>query len=142
MSLANDPVVTIGEVREEYRTITGRERDLGMSQYELLLRRLLRLVPEETKIHLWSDMDYGGFNILSQLRKEVGMQVEPFLMDVSTFEKYASLSRPLTQADIRNLKRLALNPRLRDIQPVIEHLVKRGLKLEQEAIENVNQKAA
>jgi uncharacterized protein DUF4194 len=40
LSLANDPVVTIGEVREEYRTITGKERDLGIVQYENLLRRL------------------------------------------------------------------------------------------------------
>ena len=48
LSLANDPVVTLGEVREEYRTITGRERDLGMSQYELLLRRLRSLGLVET----------------------------------------------------------------------------------------------
>jgi hypothetical protein len=40
LSLANDPIVTIGEVREEYRTITGKERDLGVVQYEMLLRRL------------------------------------------------------------------------------------------------------
>jgi len=40
LSLANDPVVTLGEVREEYRTITGKERDLGIVQYETLLRRL------------------------------------------------------------------------------------------------------
>lgn len=40
LSLASDPVVTIGEVREEYRTITGKERDLGIIQYEALLRRL------------------------------------------------------------------------------------------------------
>ena len=40
LSLAQDPVVTIGEVRDEYRTITGKERDLGMVQYETLLRRL------------------------------------------------------------------------------------------------------
>jgi hypothetical protein len=40
LSLANDPVVTIGEVREEYRTLTGRERDLGIVQYENLLKRL------------------------------------------------------------------------------------------------------
>jgi len=40
LSLAQDPVVTIGEVREEYRTITGRERDLGITQYENLLRHL------------------------------------------------------------------------------------------------------
>lgn len=48
LSLANDPVVTIGEVREEYRTITGRERDLGVSQYEMLLRRLRSLGLVET----------------------------------------------------------------------------------------------
>jgi hypothetical protein len=40
LSLANDPVVTIGEVREEYRAITGKERDLGVVQYETLLRKL------------------------------------------------------------------------------------------------------
>jgi hypothetical protein len=39
-SLAQDPVVTIGDVREEYRTITGKERDLGVGQYETLLRHL------------------------------------------------------------------------------------------------------
>ena len=40
LSLANDPVVTIAEVREEYRTITGKERTLGVSQYKDLLTRL------------------------------------------------------------------------------------------------------
>jgi hypothetical protein len=40
LSLANDPVATIGEVRDEYRTITGKERDLGIVQYENLLRHL------------------------------------------------------------------------------------------------------
>ena len=40
LSLANDPVVTIAEVREEYRTITGKERALGVSQYKELLTRL------------------------------------------------------------------------------------------------------
>ncbi len=43
LSLAADPVVTVAEVREEYRTITGRERDLGIGQYETLLRRLRAL---------------------------------------------------------------------------------------------------
>lgn len=43
LSLATDPVVTIGEVREEYRTITGKERDLGIGQYEAILSRLRRL---------------------------------------------------------------------------------------------------
>ena len=43
LNLASDPVVTIGEVREEYRIITGKERDLGVGQYEAILRNLKRL---------------------------------------------------------------------------------------------------
>ncbi len=43
LRLAMDPVVTVGEVREEYRTLTGKERDLGVVQYETLLRRLRKL---------------------------------------------------------------------------------------------------
>ncbi len=43
LSLATDPVVTVGEIREEYRTITGKERDLGIGQYETIMRGLRRL---------------------------------------------------------------------------------------------------
>ena len=43
LRLVADPVVTLGEVREEYRTITGKERDLGIGQYEAILRQLRRL---------------------------------------------------------------------------------------------------
>jgi len=43
LSLAKDPVVTLGEVREEYRTITGKERDLGIGQYDRLMRRMRNL---------------------------------------------------------------------------------------------------
>ncbi len=40
LSLAKDPVITVGEIREEYRTITGKERDLGVGQYDTLMRRM------------------------------------------------------------------------------------------------------
>jgi hypothetical protein len=48
LSLAADPVVTVGDLREEYRTITGKERDLGIGQYEDILRRLRNLGLIET----------------------------------------------------------------------------------------------
>ncbi len=97
------------------------------------IRRLLKLIPETTPIHLWSDMDYGGFNILSQLRRHVRHQVHPYLMDIPTFENYTHLSRPLTQTDIRNLKQLCTRPELANIRSTIEYLIHCSLKLEQEA---------
>jgi hypothetical protein len=44
-------------------------------------------------------------------------------------------SRPLTASDRANLKKLLIRPELRDARPVIEHLLKRGVKLEQEGVE-------
>jgi hypothetical protein len=99
------------------------------------VRRVLRLLPESVPIYLWSDLDYGGFNILSQLRRTIGEQVQPYLMDIDTLEANIPRARPLTASDRTNLKRLLLKPELRDVRLVIEHLLKRGLKLEQEGVE-------
>ena len=98
------------------------------------IRRLLQLIPVTTPIYLWSDMDYGGFNILSQLRQYVNAKIQPHLMDIFTFDQYAHLSRPLTSTDVRNLQHLCNRPELADAKSTIEHLIHRGLKLEQEAI--------
>jgi DNA topoisomerase VI subunit A len=99
------------------------------------VRRVLRLLPETTPIYLWSDLDYGGFNILSQLRRFVSEQIQPYLMDIDTLESNIPRARPLTTSDRTNLKRLLLRPELCDVHSVIEHLLKRGLKLEQEGVE-------
>lgn len=98
------------------------------------IRHILCLIPEQTPIYLWADLDYGGFNILSQLRRHVSRRVQPYWMDIATFDVYAHLSRPLTQHDERNLRQLASRAELEDVQPVLEHLCKRRLKLEQEAL--------
>jgi hypothetical protein len=100
------------------------------------IRCLLRLIPEETEIKLWSDMDYGGFNILSQLRRYINKQITPYLMEINTLETNILRARPLTTSDRANLQHLFRRPELRDVHPVIEHLLKRGLKLEQEGIED------
>ncbi len=102
------------------------------------MRRLLRLIPDATPIYHWSDLDYGGFNILSQLRRLVDERVQPYRMDAATLEANYQRSRPLTVADRANLKKILIRPELRDVCPTIETLLKRGVKLEQEGVENVS----
>ncbi len=99
------------------------------------IRGILRLLPKSTPIYLWSDLDYGGFNILRQLRRTVSEKIQPYLMDIDTLEANISRTQPLTASDRTSLKRLLLHPDLRDVRLIIEHLLKRGLKLEQEGIE-------
>ena len=98
------------------------------------VRHILGLIPGPTPIYLWSDLDYGGFNILSQLRRQVTPCVQPYRMDIADFEAHAHFSRPLTLNDERNLKHLLSRLELKDVYPAIDHLLKRGLKLEQEAL--------
>ena len=99
------------------------------------IRRILRLLPKSTPIYLWSDLDYGGFNILRQLRRTVSEEIQPYLMDIDTLEANIARARPLTTSDRTNLKRLSLHPDLRDVRVIIEHLLRRCLKLEQEGVE-------
>jgi hypothetical protein len=142
VTIHTDSVLCIENLTSFHEFIRARGIDNG--QYAIIclmgnpsppIRRFLQLVPETTLVRLWSDMDYGGFNILSQLRRYVRYQIHPYLMDISTFEKYARLSHPLTQTDIRNLKHLYARPELFDMRSIIKYLIHRGLKLEQEAIQ-------
>ena len=82
----------------------------------------------------WADLDYGGLRILAQLRAHVSRRFRPYRMDVETLEAHARWAQPLTRGDARNLRRLMRHATLVDMRPVIEHMLARGLKLEQEAV--------
>ncbi len=97
-------------------------------------RHLLRCLPEETDLQVWADLDYGGLNILAQLREQVNGNAKPYLMDIETLEAHSRWARPLTSADVNNLSRLQRRHSLTDMQSLIAHMLQRGLKLEQEAI--------
>jgi hypothetical protein len=99
-----------------------------------LLKHLSASLSENIPLYVWADLDYGGFNILAQLRKEITPRFMPSNMDVDTFNQFEQFARPLTLSDRRNLARQAKHIELNDVRPVIVYLLKRGLKLEQEAI--------
>ncbi len=97
-------------------------------------RHLLSCLPLETPLLVWADIDYGGLNILAQLRDQVNRHAQPYRMDIETLEAHAQWARPLTPADVRHLNRLLHRASIADLRPLIEHMLRRGLKLEQEAI--------
>jgi hypothetical protein len=99
-----------------------------------LLSCLEQSQPEPVPIYVWADLDYGGLNILAQLRQQVSPFCRPYRMDAETLDAFAAFARPLTQNDRRNFARLCSRPDLSDMGPVIAHLLRRGIKLEQEAI--------
>jgi len=99
-----------------------------------LLRCLADGLPPDVPLLLWADVDYGGLNILAQLRQQVSARFAPYRMDVETLEAHAHWAHPLTSTDERNLARLSHHPALADVHPLIDHMLRRGIKLEQEAV--------
>lgn len=97
-------------------------------------RHLVRHIPSDVAIAVWADLDYGGFNILAQVREQVDPRASPYRMDIATFEAHRAWARPLSPGDTRNLQRLQRRASLADVEPVIAYLLQQGLKLEQEAI--------
>jgi len=101
-------------------------------------RHLLRCLAQDLSPHvsllLWADIDYGGLSILAQLRRQVSTHVVPYRMDQATLEAHAHWAHPLSTADERNLTRLRRHPALTDMRSLIDYMLVRGLKLEQEAV--------
>ena len=103
-----------------------------------LLARLAETLPAEIPLQVWADLDYGGLNILAQLRKLISPRFLPYRMDVATLDAHIRWARPLTENDRRLLARLQGYASLADLQSVIAHMLERGLKLEQEAVQLAN----
>jgi len=99
-----------------------------------LLRCLAGDLAPDTPLHLWADIDYGGLNILAQLRRLVSPRFIPHQMDVATLDKFSRWGHPLTHSDERNLTRLRRHPLLEDMAPLIDYMLRQGIKLEQEAV--------
>lgn len=97
-------------------------------------RHLLRCLPGDLPLLVWADIDYGGLNILAQLREQVYPSASPHRMDIETLDAHAQWASPLTPRDRANLARLSRRASLTDVQPLIAHMLRRGLKMEQEAI--------
>ena len=99
-----------------------------------LLSCLAATLPAEIPLYVWADIDYGGLNILAQLRRHVSPRFAPYRMDVETLDTFARWGQPLTPNDARNLARLRDHPALADMTPLIDEMLLREVKLEQEAI--------
>lgn len=100
----------------------------------LLLRRLAEFAPDVPLYH-WGDLDYGGFAILSYLRQLMPCPVIAHQMDLAAIQQPDIPTKPLNQIDRRNLGRLLHDVQLVDNYPVIEALLVRNIKIEQESFQ-------
>ena len=103
------------------------------------IRTLLLKLRQHCQMHtIWlhtGDIDWGGFNILLDLRKKTSLPFAPYHMGIAELEKYRSECKALTLQDRSNLRALAERPDSDEFLETISYMLEHGFKLEQESIE-------
>ncbi len=78
----------------------------------------------------FGDIDAGGFYILEHLKRQTGIEFQPYKMDLETLKEYQEYSKKLTDHDRDRLIKL----RESQFKEVISYMLENDCKLEQEAI--------
>lgn len=100
---------------------------------QIFIKKLYEQNPRAVYYH-FGDIDAGGFYILEHLRRNTGVDFQPYKMDIPTLVKYCDYAKRLSENDKVRLKRLQ-NPEYRE---VISYMLENNCKLEQEAVaENI-----
>ena len=79
----------------------------------------------------FGDIDAGGFYILLHLRNKTGVPFSPYHMDIPTLQQYRNYTKPLTESDVKRLKKLADT----EFSDTISYMLTNNCKLEQEAMD-------
>lgn len=88
----------------------------------------------EVNVFHWGDIDYGGIMIFEHLRKNYFDTLTPILMDDATYKKYVKEGVPFSKEYKEKLLALKNDERYQNWWSLIDLLVDKGLRLEQEGI--------
>ena len=94
------------------------------------LFKLYNYLGNQVKYLHFGDIDAGGFYIYLNLIQKTGIPFQTWKMDISTLKQYEMYTKPLTLNDRNSLLKLKEEYN----QPVIDYMLKKNIKLEQEII--------
>ena len=98
---------------------------------------ILKKIHERTSgldyLHM-GDIDWGGFQILMDLRKKTGIPFKPLYMGIKELEKYREECIPLTERDRDGLTKLLEDVDAVEFREVLSFMLDNGYKLEQESL--------
>jgi hypothetical protein len=87
---------------------------------------------DEIKFYHFGDIDVGGLMIFEDLVAKTGIQFNPYMMDITTLEKYKMYWMNLTQNDKKRLNKLIKG----EFAQLVKYMLLNNCKLEQEAIQS------
>lgn len=95
-----------------------------------LLEKIYQTFPKAQYLH-FGDIDAGGFEIYRNLCQKTKIPFQMYYMNLETLKKYEQFGKTLTEHDRKRLKDICQQEELRE---VIEYMLEKNVKLEQECI--------
>lgn len=89
--------------------------------------------PQIQLLH-WGDIDCGGFQMDSRLRREIDPRIRPWRMDAEQLQGHQAQAESFSEAYAAKLERLLQDPYLQDSREVLIYMLQHRLRLEQEAL--------
>lgn len=81
------------------------------------------------------DIDWGGFNILLDLRRKTGIDVHPLMMGIDELERYAPECKQLSENDRTRLLSMLQSNEAKEFHETIRYMLEHDVKLEQENLD-------
>jgi len=148
LDLEADAVVTVENLSSFYHYVDeGPENHLviylggyhNRSRREVL-RRIYKYSAQNGKnipFYHWGDIDLGGFRIWHHLRRGTGIDVIPLMMDEETYLAYEKWGQPFKKSYGKKLCQLLERVEYEPFHGVIEIMLQKGKRLEQEAVREI-----
>lgn len=89
--------------------------------------------PQVQLLH-WGDIDLGGFEMNSRLRREIDSRIRPWRMDVEQLQSHCQQADTFSDQYAAKLEHLLQDPYSQNSKGVIAYMLKSRLRLEQESL--------
>lgn len=96
-------------------------------------KMIARAMPKTAVWFHWGDIDYGGFSMLSRLRREIREDVKAYRMGTDELMQYERLWAAFDDRYAKKLETLLQHPELTDCHECIRFMLQKKCRLEQEA---------
>ena len=97
-------------------------------------QQLCRAAGPQVQLLHWGDIDCGGFQMDSRLRREIDPRIRPWRMDVEQLRAHRAQADSFSASYAAKLERLLQDPYLQDSREVLLYMLENHLRLEQEAL--------
>ncbi|MHC8670534.1 type I Wadjet antiplasmid transformation system protein JetD [Bacillus cereus] len=101
---------------------------------QLLKKLNVYLKKHPISVYHYGDLDYGGIQIFEYIKRSFFAELEPYMMDVTTYRKYINYGMEFSEGYEEKLLRMLENERYSLWHELIKEMLKEKKRVEQEVI--------